>query len=1117
MFFNKTTPIVFMDYNRAAVLLFAILLILTAVQSFESDREDEGTSVPDPDDSVQCWNDNDNDEDGRSPPGGSGNGPFDTDPGCVNPYFNDSNEGMIMDTHLTATMEGLNPTDGMFSEGSESFSVGSTESLFFENRVRVGSSLDSIEDQTDSSTSSTSKTFYYIDAQRTESDEAYGFGMLKSREVSVSDFSEYDSLFSNTNNNQEVYFSESENRFIDTPHDESDVCGNGMEDSSGDESDLDSNPLGNEKGYTEGDFIDCRGDYGRILMKYDMDGNEDSAEHNYKNDDLECNTDDGDAQTINEDGGNCGGCEGENSPGGADCGGSKQDYTDSEGTKYYKNPDDLIEEYECTRDETCDDGKGSASVYSECDSTDSFSYIDDCDTSDCGSCGNKTSYDTGGFDTTYCGQGHIRSWSGVQDSTNCDNSYSVVDGGSRINDGRFGNDPAATYTKFTSYADDTWTDEDNKGDHSDDTESGWVDGTGKVWGGYEFASTINVDGPKGNGDGFIVIDEKAGGNSNDIDRVVGRESPNGDGLVGQNVHYGVRNAGESDGSATTVLDHDIIDKVDLSCSGRSETCIKYVDFWTDGPGADGNPGNPTWTINPSNSNNPTKSEIVSATSVDTQEYTLDESYSVCKAANRIAEKNPESVAADLDWNSGEALVDCDYMRDEDGDGVGENISPLPQACGDEDEEHLMTMEGPSVDSSTAENWLGYEQKCVDMREDDPNGRPLDSDACVNKNEAYAEGTVMEVESNVLDPEFEKGGESPDYHVCLDLREQDNEFTDEEMAPKPYNYRYNAKPNNFYSGQGYFGGQWYDLDDERINDFLQAVEDGSESLPESIDSDTAGSSSQEDDFIDYYYTYNPNPYHEDYNPYGDGSPDGNRGTALVADCGPLLGGCGDDGENIRGEVAAPGFDDDFSGTEYEGEGTYQAFSDPSSETFEEWSRDDDFHPQGESSSSTIDPVFTGRLNKIKSASDQLDIGHPDYNILNLDSSDWYYSTQVGEDEAVQYAYTQREDWVVDSTGVPYPPGGGSSAADYTTSDEASAGTYHHIDQPSTKLRSSVYEGTILKNTKAHGNSIAVVAAQDINSGSNENLDSDVQQGEGYWINPDDIKNQWENGNIDRSYW
>jgi hypothetical protein len=427
------------------------------------------------------------------------------------------------------------------------------------------------------------------------------------------------------------------------------------------------------------------------------------------------------------------------------------------------------------------------------------------------------------------------------------------------------------------------------------------------------------------------------------------------------------------------------------------------------------------------------------------------------------------------------------------------------------------MEGPSVDSSTAENWLGYEQKCVDMREDDPNGRPLDSDACVNKNEAYAEGTVMEVESNMLDPEFEKGGESPDYHVCLDLREQDNEFTDEEMAPKPYNYRYNAKPNNFYSGQGYFGGQWYDLDDERINDFLQAVEDGSESLPEGIDSDTAGSSSQEDDYIDYYFTYNPNPYHEDYNPYGDGSPDGNRGTALVADCGPLLGGCGDDGENIRGEVAAPGFDDDFSGTEYEGEGTYQAFSDPSSETFEEWSRDDDFHPQGESSSSTIDPVFTGRINKIKSASDQLDPSHPDYDILSMDSSDWYYSTQVGEDEAVQYAYTQREDWVIDSTGVPYPPGGGSSAADYTTSDEASAGTYHHIDQPSTKLRSSVYEGTILKNRKAHGNSIAVVASQDINSGSNENLDSNVQEGEGYWINPDDIKTQWENGNIDRSYW
>ena len=1116
MFFNKPIPIEHMKCYRAAVLLFASLIMITAAHSFESDRSDEGPTIINSDPDTQCWNGIDDDNDGRAPADeSSGQGPFDTDPGCVNPYWNDSNEGMIMDTHFTATMEGLNPNNGMSSEGSESFTVDSTESLFFENRVRVGSSQDTIEDRTDTSTSSTSKTFYYIDAQRTESDQAYGFGMVKSREVSVSDFSDYDSLFGNTNNNQEVYFSGSENRFIDTPHDESDVCGNGMEDSTDDDVNIDLNPLGNEKGYTNGNFIDCRGDYGRILMKYDMDGNEDSAEHNYKNDDLECNTDDGNAQTINEDGGECGGCRGVNSPGGADCGGSKQDYTDSEGTNYYENPDDLIEEYECTRDETCADGKGSSAVYSECDSTDIFSYIDDCDSSDCGPCGNETSWDTGGFDTTYCGQGHIRSWSGVQDSTNCDNSYSVVDGGSRINDGRFGNDPAATYTKFTSYADDTWTDEDNKGDHSDDTEENWVDGTGKVWGGYEFAATVNADGPKGNGDGFIVIDEKAGSGSDDIDRVVGRESPNGEGLVGKNVYYGVRNAGESDGSATTVLDHDIIDKVDLSCTGRSETCIKYVDFWTEGPGADGTPGDPAWTIDPSNSDNPTKAEIVEATKVKTEEYTLDKSYSVCKAANRIAEENPESAADNLDWSNGEALVDCDYMRDEDGDDIGENISPLPQACGDEEEEHLMVMEGPSVNSERAENWLGYEQKCVNMRENDPNGRPLDSDACVNKGKAYAEGTVMEVESNLLDPEFEEGGESPDYHVCLDLKEQDGEFTDNEMAPKPYNYRYNAKPNDFYSDQGYYGGQWYDLDDERINDFLQAVEDGSESLPEGIDSDTAGSPSQEDDYIDYYFTYNPNPYHEDYNPYGDGSPDGNRGTALVADCGPLLDGCGDDGENLRGEVAAPGFDDDFSGTEYEGEGTYQAFSDPSEETFHEWSRDDDYNPQGEESTNAIEPVFTGQLNKIKSASDQLESGHPDYNILN--NPDWWFTTNVNEDKAVQYSYTLRDDWLVDSTGVPYPPGGGSSSAAYTTSDEASAGTYHHIDQSPNILRGSVVDDTILKTRKAHGNSIAVVASQEITESSSTSPNGNIQEGEGYWINPDDIKTEWENGNIDRSYW
>ena len=1100
-----------------AAIFLGLLLVASAAHSFESDRDDDSTSPPPSDPDIQCWNGVDDDSDGNVPPEGGDAGPHDIDPGCVNPYFNDSNEGMIFDSHFTATMEDLSANNGLFSEGGQSFDVDSTESLFFQNSILVGSEQDTVQAETDSSTSSSSKDFYYVDAQRTESesDEAYGFGFLNQREVSESDFSTYTGPDGST---QDVFLSESENRFIDTPHDESSVCGNGMEDLSDDENRISNNPLGDEKGYTGDTFIDCRGDYGRILLKYDMDGNEDSAEHNYGNEDLECNDDDGDAQTTDEDSGNCGSCGGSSSSGGASCGGSKEDYGGQEKTDYYENPNDLIEEYTCSEDYDCPDGSGSSSSTSSCVSDDSYTYISSCESNDCGSCGNKTSYSVSSYGTQYCGQGDKRSFTDSPvDTTNCDNSYSVVDGGGRIGDGRLGNDPAATYTKFTSYADDSWTDDDNDGTHSDDTKASWVDGSGKVWGGYDFAATINADGPKGDGDGFIVIDEKAGSGPNDVDRVVGRESPDGSASVGRNVHYGVRHAGGSDGSATEVLDYDMIDRVDLSCSGRSQVCVKYVDFWVDGPGGDGTPGSPTWTISPSNSDNPSKSEVVSATSLDTEEYTLGQSYSVCKAANRIAEENPESVATSLDWNNGEKLVNCDYMRDEDGDGVGEDVSPLPQACGDESDEHLMVMEGPSVDTGTAENWLGYEQACVDMQETDPNGRPLDSDACVNKGEAYAEGTVMEVESTLLDEEFEEGGESPDHHVCLDLREQDGQYTSSEMAPKPYNYRYNAKPNSYYAGQGYYGGQWYDLDDERLNQFLQDVEGGSESIAESIGSSDAGSSGQETNYVDYYYTRNPNPYHEDYNPYGQGSPDGNRGTSLLADCGPLLGACGDDGGNVRGEVAAPGFEDDFSGTDYEGEGTYQAFSDPSTETFEEWSRDDDFHPQGESGSTSIDPVFTGKLNKIKSASDQLDPSHSDYDILNLGGSDWYYSTRVGEDEAVQYAYTKREDWVVDSTGVPYPPGGGSSEADYTTSDESSAGTYHHINQPSTVVRGSVVEDTILKTRKAHGNSIAVVAGQDISASSDPELESDVQEGEGFWINPDDIKTQWENGNIDRSYW
>lgn len=1011
------------------------------------------------------------------------------DPGCVRPLYDDPNEGMIFDSHFTAAMEGLNLNNGLFNEGSGNLNVDSTESLFFENTVLVGSQQDTLREETDSSVSSSSKNFYYVDAQRTESEssEAYGFGYLKEETVSTSDFSQYNNPFVGS---QEVYYSDSENRFVDTPHDYSEVCGNGIEDDSQDETNtgLSFISLGNKKGYANDNEIECKGDWGRILMKYDMDGNEDAAEHNYKNDDLECANDDGDAEATGDYGSCTSACSGTNAPGRGSCSGSKQDYTDQEGTNYYLNPGDLIEEYECTRDETCNDGSGSSfHVSNSCDDSDSYSYIDSCDSSscDCGKNCTGTSYSVDSTDTQYCGQGHIRSWSDVQDSINADDEYSVVDGGSRISDNRMGNDPAATYTKFTSYADDTWTDGDNEGTHSDDTISSDVDGTGKVWAGYDFAATVNADGPRGNNDGYIVINELAGSDDEDIDRVVGRESPNGDSLVGKNVYYGVRNAGESDGSATNQLSYDMIEgnsDIKLSCSGTSEICIKYVDFWTDGPGGEGTPGDPTWTISPSNSDNPTKSEIFGAISVDTEEYTLDKSYSVCKAANRIARENSESMATSIGWSNGEKLVDCDYMRDDNGDGVVQNISPLPQACGDEENEHLMMMEGPEVSQGTVDDYLIHEQECVNWNSGQTGhfNRNLGPNSCVLKGKAVSEGTVANVASGTneafTESGYEQNADSPDYEVCLDIRDGGPTTS---YQDKVMNYRYN---DDSQPASESYGGQWYDLDDPRVNEYLRSNSMPSPGLSTSQRSGDA-------DFIDFYYGENPNPYHADYNPEGD-----KEGTSLLADCGPLVESCADDPDGRQGINAD--------------QQTYFAF-------FQEFvnggpNRDEDYNPTGENSVTTIDPRFDpmGRINFIKSRSDQLSPGSYDYDEVYDDvrnNDEWWFDTEIDSSSAVQYAYTANYSWSIDSTGVPYPPAGAADTGPYV---EDNTGNYYKEDYTGLE-RSDRSDGSVQKPNKAFGNSLAVVAQQ---SGITDAEGNSIAQGEGYWIDPDDTRQEWNSGNI-----
>lgn len=1043
--------------SRTLIFFTLLVLLCSTVISFESERSDDETI--DISEEIQCWNNEDNSLDGNAPPGGNpdtiGKGPHDVTPGCVNPYWEDDNEAMIWGQYLMSEIDGMSYST-VDEEAESSPDLSSNMAFFHEGGIIENQELN--PDQS----SGSSITVHWVDAVRDEQTGLWGFGIHREDTYSQSDF---DTFTGEDGSTQQVEIRN--NRVIDTPHDNTNVCGNGMED-------LDISKIGNDAGdeYAE---TDCKGDYGEIKEIYDRREPYGSyyCEQDYgpieETVDEDCDCDTGSTT-------GCGGCSSGDCRN-AECWADIEVYCDVEEdnsaqeSNYYYRPD------------------GDFIVYNGCEDTGGplAEYEDSCEVSQGGegSCNWNTGqycdipgscYSSGDsdYDDDDCTEGTTdRDWIGevVKD---CNDNNHVNGGGI---DGT-GNDPAGTYTKFTAHSDSSWGSASMSGgdSRSDGTEDG------SVWCGYDETLTVNADGPEGNGNGFIVIDERAGTGS---DAVVARESPDGSNRVGRNVHYGAT------GSATTVDSNDYLDSVglDLSCSGSTRVCIKYVDFYT---------GTSGWSTVPG-----------AVEGREVYEGLPSDSYSVCKNINHINERNGDS--------RGDDLIDCDYMRN------GDNISPLPEACGDQDEEHVMVMEGSPVDSGTAEQWLGHEQACVSWGggEQDFNGRTIDSSACVNQGQPWAEGTVLNVASeNFVNSDFpereypytdegwEEGGDSPDWQVCLDI----GDYASQD-APKPYNHRHNDPSNER------FGGQWYDLDDDRIHDYLRDMEANG-----LINSESAGDSSANNaggneayTWIDYYYTENPNPQHDDYNPKG-----GLTGTALVADCGPNIL-CGDEGNSDRTGVSAPGY----------GEGVYFGFSQPGSNTFDTWSRDDDYHPQGMWSRDFNDEIgedysiisdgpeesrqntgsgmhsleprdqYTGYLVRAESVSNQLADGNPDYNGQN-----WWFNTYVDEDRAVQYGFAEGPDWGVDSTGVLYPPGGISESGDYLISSDSSAGNHRHIDYQNPP-RTNWEEGSISKTDKAHGNSVLVVA--------NDNNDHGYEQGQAYWIDPDDIFNEWQNDNIERDYW
>ncbi|MFB6203690.1 MAG: hypothetical protein ABEK01_04330 [Candidatus Nanohaloarchaea archaeon] len=176
------------------------------------------------------------------------------------------------------------------------------------------------------------------------------------------------------------------------------------------------------------------------------------------------------------------------------------------------------------------------------------------------------------------------------------------------------------------------------------------------------------------------------------------------------------------------------------------------------------------------------------------------------------------------------------------------------------------------------------------------------------------------------------------------------------------------------------------------------------------------------------------------------------------------------------------------------------------------RDEDYHPQGDNSKPSAEPFYEGQINRLEDYSDQLQPGmgtsiyglmsggDPDTaldghtNVDGTDDAKWHDS-MGGEDRADQFALTKSLDWAISNRGVPYEPGR----------------TYYHDDYGGLQ-RIETTDDSVEKTVKVFGNSLAVTAGTSLSGQSG----TDIQAGDGIWIDPDDLRQLSSSGQIQENW-
>lgn len=429
-----------------------------------------------------------------------------------------------------------------------------------------------------------------------------------------------------------------------------------------------------------------------------------------------------------------------------------------------------------------------------------------------------------GYGPVQGGEGEGREFELVR-SINC-NDYNRVTGGARKQTikpsiERPANDRAGTYTDHAAYA-----------------ESGNIE---TVWCAYDpnGVVTVDADGPQGRGDGFVVINDTEAAPSGAA-AVVGTRGPRpapGVGstprdTVGQMVHS--RGFGGSLSRVSTSFLKPSTQSWDTDCPSNADYCVKYIDYYTSSQlGQWGSPSN--------------TAGAVRATS--TRTMTPDRSYSVCKLVNTVHSNQVSGGDREL--------LDCDYEATKD--GTGGDMSPLPESCGDVPDEHLVTGEGNQVDFGTLSKRLYQSQACLSFGSDTDtagNEGEITDSACVMAGAPYAEGTVLNITE--FGNGIERNRASPDFEVCLDPSES-------QLSAK-HGDRVEWDNSDNVKGQKDFGGEWYDLDNEKVQQYVR-------------NNFNPAAYSTNPSRVETFIRTNPNPKHPEFNPTG-----GETGLTLEDDCG-----------------------------------------------------------------------------------------------------------------------------------------------------------------------------------------------------------------------------------------